>query len=69
MSEMLQDFDPKLRSALVCPITREPLVYDQVTGELISHSAKLTYPVRHGMPIMLPAEARVLRQTHEALEF
>lgn len=54
------NLNPKLQAALVCPITKGPLIYDAVRGELISHSAKLAYPVREGMPIMLPAQARAL---------
>ena len=52
--------DPKLREALVCPVTKGPLIYDSAAGELISNSAKLAYPIRDGMPIMLPAQARPL---------
>lgn len=52
--------DPKLREALVCPVTKGPLIYDAAAGELISNSAKLAYPIRDGMPIMLPAQARPL---------
>jgi len=52
--------DPKLRDALVCPITKGPLIYDEAAQELISNSAKLAYPIRDGLPLMLPAEARKL---------
>ena len=52
--------DPRLLEILVCPITKGPLVYDRTRGELISHSAGLAYPVRDGIPIMLPDEARAL---------
>ena len=54
------DIDPKLLEILVCPVTKGPLVYDRVAGELISRSAGLAYPVRDGIPIMLPDEARPL---------
>ena len=52
--------DPKLLEILVCPVTKGPLVYDREAGELISRAAGLAYPVRDGIPIMLPDEARVL---------
>ena len=50
--------DPKLLEILVCPITKGPLEFDASTQELISRSAKLAYPIRDGIPIMLPEEAR-----------
>ena len=50
--------DRKLLELLVCPLTKGPLVYDQEKSELISKSAHLAYPVRDGIPIMLPSEAR-----------
>lgn len=52
--------DPKLLELLVCPLTKTPLVYDREAGELISRAAGLAYPIRDGIPIMLPDEARVL---------
>ncbi len=52
--------DPKLLEILVCPVTKGPLVYDREAGELVSQAAGLAYPVRDGIPIMLPDEARVL---------
>ena len=52
--------DPKLLEILVCPVTKGPLVYDRMAGELVSRAAGLAYPVRDGIPIMLPDEARVL---------
>jgi uncharacterized protein len=52
--------DPRLLEILVCPITKGPLEYDREAGELISRSAGLAYPVRDGIPIMLPEEARPL---------
>ena len=50
--------DPKLLEILVCPLTKGPLEYDSAKQELISRSAKLAYPIRDGIPIMLPEEAR-----------
>ena len=52
--------DPKLLEILVCPVTRGRLEYDREAGELISREAGLAYPVREGVPIMLPEEAREL---------
>jgi uncharacterized protein YbaR (Trm112 family) len=52
--------DPKLLEILVCPLTKGPLEYDANKQELISRSAKLAYPIRDGIPIMLPEEARAL---------
>jgi uncharacterized protein len=50
--------DPKLLEILVCPVTKGPLEYDASKQELISRAAKLAYPIRDGIPIMLPEEAR-----------
>ena len=52
--------DPRLLEILVCPLTKGPLEYDAEKQELISRSAKLAYPIRDGIPIMLPEEARRL---------
>jgi uncharacterized protein YbaR (Trm112 family) len=52
--------DPRLLEILVCPVTKSTLEYDRVAGELISRQAGLAYPIRDGIPIMLPDEARVL---------
>jgi uncharacterized protein len=52
--------DPKLLEILVCPLTKGPLEYDADKQELISRRAKLAYPIRDGIPIMLPEEARRL---------
>ena len=52
--------DVKLLELLVCPVTKGPLQYSRETQELISRSARLAYPIRDGLPIMLEAEARVL---------
>ena len=54
--------DPKLLEILVCPLTKGPLEYDAVRQELISRQAKLIYPIRDGIPIMLPEEARPLTE-------
>ena len=50
--------DPKLLEILVCPLTKGTLEFDAAKQELISRSAKLAYPIRDGIPIMLPEEAR-----------
>ncbi|HUN11407.1 MAG TPA: Trm112 family protein [Rhabdaerophilum sp.] len=52
--------DPKLLELLVCPVTKSALDYDAVHQELISRAAHLAYPIRDGIPIMLPEEARRL---------
>jgi uncharacterized protein YbaR (Trm112 family) len=52
--------DPKLLEILVCPVTRGPLEFDAGRQELVSRGAKLAYPIRDGIPIMLPEEARKL---------
>lgn len=52
--------DPRLLEVLVCPITRGRLDYDRDANELISKGAKLAFPIRDGVPIMLPEEARQL---------
>ena len=52
--------DPRLLEILVCPVTKGPLEYDAEKPELISRAAKLAYPIRDGIPIMLPEEARPL---------
>ena len=58
MSDNAPELDPRLVEILVCPLTRTPLRYDRVAQELVSDSAKLAYPVRDGIPIMLISEAR-----------
>jgi uncharacterized protein YbaR (Trm112 family) len=62
MSETAErpDIDPKLLEILVCPVSRQPLSFDREAQELISEAAGLAYPVRDGIPIMLPDEARRL---------
>jgi uncharacterized protein YbaR (Trm112 family) len=52
--------DPRLLEVLVCPLTHGPLDYDKKAQELLSKKAKLAYPIRDGVPIMLPEEARKL---------
>ncbi|MDP6873204.1 MAG: Trm112 family protein [Alphaproteobacteria bacterium] len=52
--------DPKLLEILVCPLTKGPLRYDREAQELISDQARLAYPIREGIPIMLVDEARSL---------
>lgn len=52
--------DPRLLEILVCPLTKATLEYDVARQELISRPAKLAYPIRDGIPIMLPEEARQL---------
>lgn len=52
--------DPRLLEVLVCPVTRGALTYDRAAGELVSKGAKLAFPIREGVPIMLVEEARAL---------
>ncbi|RUU13040.1 Trm112 family protein [Mesorhizobium sp. USDA-HM6] len=52
--------DPRLLELLACPLTKGPLTWDEERSELISRVAKLAYPVRDGIPIMLPSEARAI---------
>ena len=52
--------DPKLLEILVCPLTKTTLEYDAARQELVSRAAKLAYPIRDGIPIMLADEARPL---------
>jgi uncharacterized protein YbaR (Trm112 family) len=56
----LTAMDPKLLELLVCPVTKGPLDYDRAKNELVSRSARLAYPVRDGIPVMLESEARAL---------
>lgn len=58
--------DKRLLDILVCPVTKGPLIYDKGREELISKSARLAYPIRDGIPVMLEEEARAL--TDEELE-
>ncbi len=59
-TDTASDLDPKLLEILVCPVTRGPLVYDRKARELVSKQAGLAFPIREGVPIMLPEEARQL---------
>ncbi len=59
----MTDISPKLLELLVCPVTKGPLEYDKKKQELISHQAKLAYPIRDGVPVMLADEARTLKST------
>jgi uncharacterized protein len=54
--------DPRLLELLVCPVTKMPLQYDAEKQELISRAAGLAYPIRDGIPIMLPDEAREINR-------
>jgi len=56
----LTRIDPKMLSVLVCPKTRGALIHDKTTNELISKKAKLAYPIRDGVPILLEQAARAL---------
>ena len=60
MSDSKSGVAPKLLELLVCPLTKAPLEYDAEAQELISRQAGLAYPIRDGIPIMLPDEARPL---------
>jgi hypothetical protein len=62
------EIDPLLLEILICPQSRGPLVYDREKKELISKKAMLAYPIRDGIPIMLPDEARTLSD-EEALRY
>ncbi len=62
MGEERATVDRKLLEILVCPLTKEPLRYDAEQQELISDKAKLAFPIRDGIPIMLPDEARPLEE-------
>lgn len=54
--------DKRLLEILACPVTKGPLVYDKAAQELISINARLAYPIRDGIPVMLPEEARQLSE-------
>jgi len=60
MNQKKRTVDPKLLEILVCPVTKKPLRYDDAAQELISEEARLAYPIRDGIPIMLADEARSL---------
>lgn len=59
-TNVVMKIDPRLLELLVCPLTKTTLHYDAVAQELISEAAKLAYPIRDGIPIMLPEEARAI---------
>ena len=63
---IIKAMDTKLLQLLVCPVTKGPLTFNREAQELVSKSARLAYPVRDGIPIMLENEARVL--TDEEIE-
>lgn len=54
----MKQTDPRLLELLICPVTRTPLRYDRARQELVSKKARLAYPIRDGLPIMLESEAR-----------
>ena len=60
MADSPVEVDPRLLEILVCPLSKGPLVYDRAAQELLSPQAGLAYPIRDGIPIMLPEEARRL---------
>ena len=59
-------FDPKLLELLVCPLTKRPLEYDPERQELLSRAARLAYPIRNGIPVLLPDEARAFDDSDDA---
>ena len=61
MDNKTHKVDPKLLELLVCPLTKGRLSWNAAAGELVSERAKLAYPVRDGIPIMLVSEARELK--------
>lgn len=65
-AEQTPDLDPRLLEILVCPLTKGPLIYDRERQELISEKARLAFPIRDGIPIMLVDEARSLDEDEEA---
>ncbi|MCZ8045009.1 MAG: Trm112 family protein [Beijerinckiaceae bacterium] len=62
VTETATRIDPKLLEILVCPLTKATLEYDAAKQELVSRAARLAYPIRDGIPIMLPEEARPLEE-------
>ena len=65
----LINVDKKLLDILVCPVTKGPLIYDRDKQELISRSARLAYPIRDGIPVMLEEEARrISEEEYERLK-
>jgi uncharacterized protein YbaR (Trm112 family) len=66
MVDAKAQIDPKLLEILVCPLTKSTLEYDRERSELVSRAARLAYPIRDGIPILLPEEARKLDETELA---
>ncbi len=60
MTDDPQDIDRKMLEALICPVTHAPLSYDREKNELVSNAARLAFPIRDGIPIMLADQARQL---------
>jgi len=60
-----REVDPRLLELLACPLTKGPLTWNAKRSELISRAARLAYPVRDGIPIMLPSEARALSEEED----
>jgi hypothetical protein len=58
MDENISKPDPKMLELLVCPLTKGRLIWDREKNELVSEKARLAYPIRDGIPIMLESEAR-----------
>ena len=58
--------NPRLLEVLICPVTGAPLAFDREACELVSQKAKLAFPIRDGLPILLESEARDLEETSEA---
>jgi uncharacterized protein YbaR (Trm112 family) len=63
MSEQI--FDKKLLDILICPVTKDQLIYNEKKNELIAKKARLAYPIRNGIPIMLENEARKLAKNEK----
>lgn len=61
MDENISKPDPKMLELLVCPISKGRLVYDRENNELVSEKARLAFPIRDGIPIMLESEARRIK--------
>ena len=66
MSDTGLEVDPKLLEILVCPLTKAPLRYDKAAQELVCKQSGLAYPIRDGIPIMLPEEARELTDAEKS---
>lgn len=60
--------DPRLLEILICPVTRQPLAYERARNELVSKNARLAFPIRGGIPIMLEEEARDLDERDASAE-